>query len=156
VTDPNPIISDGYFTWMAMLFDTETEALERLIGYAIGTLARGWLLMSPRFPIAPANLDLRGSSRWEDGQLPDGRTIGAVLSERTDLAAAECKLATFFDKCLDRRPAKVRPLAVTTARSFVPATPVGIPQFKLFAPIEWMILAEVPRGAVLRRQDVRA
>lgn len=146
------IISAGYFTWLKFLLDQSPAQLENRIGYSPGTLAAGWLLLSPRAPLAPNNIDLRGSSRWPDGKLPDGRQIGSVISSRSDLAEAQNKLASFFDQGMDRRPAKVRPNLCPQA--YPAATPTGIPQFKLVRAVEWVVLAKVDPGGVLQRSAI--
>ncbi|MBS0530022.1 MAG: hypothetical protein JSS22_11620 [Proteobacteria bacterium] len=147
------IRSDGYFTWLKFLLDKSASELENKVGYSPDALAAGWKLLSPRFPIAPHNIDLRGSSRWSEGILPDGRNIGSVLSARLSLSDAQKKLATFFDQGLDRRPAKIRPNSKPAA--YPAAKPVGIPQFKLAAEIDWVVLADVAPGKILRRADIR-
>src|SRR5580692_10566637 len=97
----------GYFTWLAMLYDRSTTNLETAIGYSAGSLRNGWKLFTPRVPIQANNIDLRGSTRYSDGKMPDGRQIADVLAGRTDVVAARNKVASFFDRGLDRRPVKV-------------------------------------------------
>jgi hypothetical protein len=141
--------SAGYFTWLAMLYNTPSHELETAIGYSGGSLRNGWKLFTPRFPIAAANIDLRGSTRYSDGKMPDGRQIEDVLAARTDVAAARKKVASFFDRGLDRRPVKivVKPAPI----SYPPAPNVGRPQFKLMTEVEWVFVLDVPAGSVLTR-----
>lgn len=141
--------SAGYFTWLAMLYDTSSHELETVIGYSAGSLQKGWKLFTPRFPLAAANIDLRGSTRYADGKMPDGRKIEEVLAARTDVAAARNKVANFFDRGLDRRPVKivVRPPPI----SYPPAPTIGRPQFKLTTEVEWVFVLDVPAGTVLTR-----
>lgn len=143
-----PVISSaGYFTWLAMLLDKRAPALELAIGFHAGSLANGWKLFTPRVPLAASNVDLRGSTRYADGVMPDGRRIGAVLAGRTDVPAARAKVASFFDRGVDRRPVKV--VTDRAPLSYPPAPGVGLPQFKLFTPIEWVFVLEVPPGQAL-------
>jgi hypothetical protein len=147
---PEFISSAGYFTWLQFLPDRSSSEVEGRLGYRPGALSDGWLLLSPRHPLEAGNIDLRGSTRIEDGRLPDGRLIRDVLGARTDLAAAQRKLAAFFDRGLERRPAKVWPILERERIGYEPAR-TGIPQFRLFRPVEWAILARVPAGGVLSR-----
>ena len=135
------------------LFDKPATELENKLGYAPGTLAAGWSLLSPSMPIAPSNIDLRGSTRWPEGKMPNGKEINSIIASRLDVPAAQKKLATFFDRGLDRRPAKVLPKLDPIA--YPPARPIGIPQFKLRNPVNWVVLADVKPGDVLRRGDVK-
>jgi hypothetical protein len=141
--------SDGYFTWLAMLYNTTSQELETVIGYSGGSLRNGWKLFTPRFPLEAANIDLRGSTRYSDGKMPDGRQIEEVLAARTDVTAARRKVASFFDRGLDRRPVKI----VVTPKpiSYPPAPGIGRPQFKLIAAVEWVFVLAVPAGSVLSR-----
>jgi len=141
--------SAGYFTWLAMLYNTTTQELETVIGYSAGSLRNGWKLYSPRFPLAAVNIDLRGSTRYSDGKMPDGHQIEDVLAARTDVAAARRKVASFFDRGLDRRPVKI--VVKPDPISYPPAPGVGRPQFKLMTRVEWMFVLEVPAGSVLTR-----
>ncbi len=144
--------SSGYFTWLAHLYDKSPSALESKLGYAPGALRLGWRLALPRVPLPGASIDLRGSTRWCDGIMPDGRQIGAVIAERTDVARARLLLARFFDGGLDRRPAKVLPIA--RSDGYKDADGTGIPQFKLLHPVEWEVLLELGPAGILRRAAV--
>jgi len=143
------ISSAGYFTWLAMLYDKSPPTLETAIGFSPGSLRNGWDLFSPRAPLRASNLDLRGSTRYSDGIMPDGRQIADVLAGRTDVAAARGKVANFFDRGLDRRPVKV--VSRTMPTSYPPAPGVGLPQFKLLSAVEWVFVLEVPPGLMLTR-----
>jgi hypothetical protein len=147
--DRKVIVTDGYFTWMQFLFDTPSWRLEQLLGFSPESLKAGWLLASPQFPLAPADIDLRGSTRWSDGVMKDGRAIGALIAERSSLSGAQRKLASFFDRGPDRRPAKVFPHNRPTA--YPAADGGGIPQFRLNRPLRWQVLLEVPPGQQLDR-----
>lgn len=149
----NTVDSAGYFTWLQFLLDKSEEDLERLIGYAKGSLSEGWKLLSPKSPLQPNNIDLRGSTRWSDGKLPDGRPIGSIIGARTDLTQAQKKIVSFFDQGLERRPAKV--LSNKTPKDYPPATPHGIPQFKLFNPVPWVAIATVAPGRRLKKSDIQ-
>jgi hypothetical protein len=142
--------SAGYFTWLAMLYDKPSPDLERAIGYSAGSLGNGWQLFTPRFPIDAANIDLRGNTRYADGVMPDGRLVGEVLARRTDVPAARVKVATFFDRGLDRRPVKV--VVSPSPASYPPAIGFGLPQFKLLVAIEWVFVLDVPAGSMLTRE----
>jgi hypothetical protein len=148
------IKSDGYFTWLVHLYDKLPTTLESQLGYAPGVLRLGWRLVSPRVPLSGADIDLRGSTRWCDGFLPDGRQIGSVIAERSDPDRARDQLARFFDRGLDRRPAKVLPNA-PRPHGYVSAKGGGIPQFKLLHPVEWVVLADIGPAEVLRRTAVQ-
>lgn len=153
MTGQTYITSAGFFTWLAHLYDKSPAALESQLGYAPGALRLGWRLVSPRAPLSAASIDLRGSTRWCDGVLPDGRQIGAVIAERADPDRARAQLARFFDRGLDRRPAKVVPNA--RPDGYVPANGTGIPQFKLLHPVDWSVLVEVGPADMLRRAAVQ-
>ena len=77
------IKSAGYFTWLDRLYDKTSPELEKAIGFSAGSLRNGWQLYTPRAPIAASNIDLRGSTRYSDGKMPDGRQIAEVLANRT-------------------------------------------------------------------------
>jgi hypothetical protein len=141
--------SAGYFTWLAMLYDTSSHELETAIGFSAGSLRNGWKLFTPRFPLAAANIDLRGSTRYSDGKMPDGRQIEEVLAARMDVTVARKKVANFFDRGLDRRPVKI--VVEPPPTSYPPAPGVGRPQFKLMTEVEWVFVLDVPAGSVLTR-----
>lgn len=143
------IRSAGYFTWLAMLYNKGGTELEKAIGFSAGSLRNGWKLYTPRRPIAAPNIDLRGSTRYSDGKMPDGRQIGDVLAARTDVAAARNKVASFFDRGLDRRPVKL--IVSPPPTCYPPAPNVGLPQFKLFTQVEWVFILYVPSGLPLTR-----
>ena len=148
------VSSSGYFTWMSNLFEKSGPDLERQIGFSPGSLREGWRLLSPVVPIAASNIDFRGSSRLPDGRMPDGRLIGDVIAARSDVSASRQKVAAFLDRGFDRRPAKVQP---NSAPTFYPPAPnVGIPQFKLFTAVDWVVLLEIRPGAVLTRAAAEA
>jgi len=150
----NTFESAGYFTWMRFLLEQPSARLETLLGYSIDTLADGWALACPLLPLLPSDIDLRGSTRWSDGLLPDGRPISAAIAQRSPLEDAQRKLAAFVDRGLERRPAKVLPRR-TPAR-YPAAVGGGIPQFKLHRPIAWRVLVQVEPGTLLRREQVAA
>jgi hypothetical protein len=141
--------SAGYFTWLAMLYNATSQELETAIGYSAGSLRNGWKLFTPRFPLEAANIDLRGSTRYSGGKMPDGRQIEDVLAARTDVTVARKKVASFFDRGLDRRPVKIvlHPAPI----SYPPAPGVGRPQFKLMTEVEWVFVLDVSAGSVLTR-----
>ena len=141
--------SAGYFTWLAMLYNRGSPELEKAIGFSAGSLRNGWKLYTPRLPIAATNIDLRGSTRYSDGKMPDGRQIADVLANRTDVAAARNKVASFLDRGLDRRPVKI--MVNPPPTSYPPAPDVGLPQFKLFTAIEWVFVLDVSSGLALTR-----
>jgi hypothetical protein len=132
-----------------MLYDKNAPMLERAIGYAAGSLKDGWKLYTPRNPLAASNIDLRGSTRYCDGVMPDERQIAEVLAGRTDVVVARQKVASFFDRGLDRRPVKV--ISNTKPAGYEPAPGPGLPQFKLFNPIDWVFALDVPPGSSLKR-----
>jgi hypothetical protein len=117
------------------------------MGFSVGSLHSGWRLFTPSLPLLGTNLDLRGSTRYSDGKMPDGRRIGDVLATRTDVVNARAKVARFFARGLDRRPVKVLPNFRPT--SYPPAPEVGLPQFKLFSPVDWIFVLEVPPSGAL-------
>jgi hypothetical protein len=135
-----------------MLYNKSSQELETRIGYSTGSLRNGWKLFTPRFPLVAANIDLRGSTRYSDGKMSDGRYIAEVLAARTDVAAARVKVASFFDRGLDRRPVKV--FVNPAPNSYPPAPGVGLPQFKLFSEVEWVFVLDVAAGTVLTRTAV--
>ena len=143
------IRSAGYFTWLATLYHKSPPALETAIGFSAGSLRNGWDLFTPRLPLLPSNIDLRGSTRYSDGVMPDGRRIADVLAGRTDIAAAREKVASFFDRGLDRRPVKLLPRTQPTA--YPPVSGIGLPQFKLLHAVEWVFVLEVGAGSLLTR-----
>lgn len=143
------IRSAGYFTWLAMLYNKSPPALETAIGFSAGSLRNGWELFTPRMPLVASNIDLHGSTRYSAGVMPDGRRIADVLAGRTDVAAAREKVASFFDRGLDRRPVKLLPRTQPTA--YPPAAGVGLPQFKLLHAVEWVFVLEVGAGSMLTR-----
>ena len=149
---PRPASEDdlfraGYFTMLKYLLYQSPAQLEIKLGYSSGTLGNGWVLLSPRMPLAPHNIDLRGSTRWPEGKLPDGREIGSILSTRLDLSDAQIKVVNYFDRGLDNRPVKV--LSNLKPSGYPAATPSGIPQFKLRDPVWWVVLANISPGSVL-------
>src|SRR5262249_20994144 len=77
----------------------------------------------------------------------DVKSVMCSLAEPT--LAARKKVATFFDRGLDRRPVKV--VVVPSPASYPPAKDVGVPQFKLFFAIEWVFVLDVSSGSVLTR-----
>jgi hypothetical protein len=143
------IRSSGYFTWMSNLFDKSTFTLEQQVGFSSGRLAQGWRLLSPRFPIAASNIAFRGSSRLPDGIMKDGRAIADLIAARADVVALQKKVAAFFDRGIDRRPAKVLP--VIREGTYPAAEDVTVPQFKLLSEIEWVVLLDIKPGSVLTR-----
>jgi hypothetical protein len=143
------IKSAGYFTWLDRLYDKTSPELEKAIGFSAGSLRNGWQLYTPRAPIAASNIDLRGSTRYSDGKMPDGRQIAEVLANRTDVAAARTKVASFFDRGLGHRPVKV--MVNPPPTSYPPAPEVGLPQFKLFTAIEWVFVLDVPANFAVTR-----
>lgn len=143
------IRSAGHFTWLAMLYNKSPPALEAAIGFSAGSLRNGWELFTPRVPLMASNIDLRGSTRYSDGVMPDGRRIADVLAERMDVVTAREKVASFFDRGLDRRPVKV--VSRTQPTAYPPAPGVGLPQFKLLNAVEWVFVLEVGTGAMLTR-----
>jgi len=147
------IQSAGYFTWLSNLYGKSSFQLEQQIGYSSGRLANGWRLLSPRFPIAANNIAFRGSSRLPNGIMPDGRAIADVIASRSDVAASQQKVAAFFDRGLDRRPAKVLP--INRNGTYPAATGVTVPQFELISEIQWVVLLEIGPGSILTRQDVQ-
>jgi hypothetical protein len=70
------------------------------------------------------------------------------------VVAARNKVASFFDRGLDRRPVKV--VVVPPPTSYPPAPGVGLPQFKLLAEIDWVFVIDVPSGASLTRASAAA
>jgi hypothetical protein len=146
-------LSAGYFTWLGHILDKPPAILERDVGFAPGSLAGGWKLLSPRFPIEASNIVLEGSTRWSGGMMSSGARITDVIAGRTDAAKAQEKVARFFDRGLDRRPAKILSNTHPTA---YPNAPVGVPQFTLRRPVEWVILAQIPPGGVATRNYVAA
>lgn len=148
--------SAGYFTYLKWIVNKTPAQLETALGYTRGSLASGWELWAPSAPIVASNLDLRGSTRFEDGIVPSGsmkgRPIGDVLGQRMDLSAARGTMAAFFDRGIDQRPVKVRSKGPA---GYEPA-PHGsaIPQFKLFEEIEWVVVATVPAGGILGWSDI--
>ena len=139
--------SAGYFTWLAMLYNRPSQDLETAIGFSAGSLRSGWKLFTPRFPIPAASIDLRGSTRYSDGKMPDGRHIAEVLAGRTNVPMARNKVAIFFDRGLDHRPVKI--VVDPPPTSYPPAPNVGLPQFKLLAKVEWVFVLDVAAGSTL-------
>jgi hypothetical protein len=135
----------GYFTWLGMIYGKPAARLAADLGFAAGSLDAGWLLLMPRWPIAPANLDLRGTTRWPDGVLPNGNKIADMISQRTDIEDAKRRVVAFFDRRPEHRTAKVHPL--TRPGDYPPASPVGVPQFKLLFPVEWVVVKTIDRAA---------
>jgi hypothetical protein len=148
------IRSSGYFTWMSNLFDKSTFLLEEQVGYSPGRLANGWRLLSPRFPIAANNIAFRGSSRLPNGIMKDDRAIADLIAARSDVVASQKKVAAFFDRGIDRRPAKVLP--VIRHGTYPAAEKITVPQFELISEIEWVVLLDVNSGSVLTRPAVQA
>ena len=146
------IISAGYFTWLKFLLDKPSSELERLIGYSPGSLAAGWKLLSPELPLSPQNIDLRGSTRWPDGVMRDRKPIGSAIASRSDVPQLQNKIVSFFDRGLERHPAKV--FSNSKPQGYPAASPVGIPQFKLVLPISWVVIATMNPGEILRKADI--
>jgi len=84
-----------------------------------------------------------------DGIMKDGRAIADLIAARADVAALQEKVAAFFDRGIDRRPAKVLP--VIRDGTYPAAENITVPQFKLIAPIEWVVLLDIKPGSVLTR-----
>jgi hypothetical protein len=147
-------LSGGYFTWLAMLCDKPAPQLEDQLGYATGALASGWSLLLPRRPLQAANLDLRGTTRWPDGKLPNGHLIGDLIAARSDIAAASQKVEAFFQRGAGQRPAKVLP--VDKPAGYPPASSVGLPQFKLHSAVEWVAVLQIGPGQLLSRAAAEA
>ena len=147
------MLSSGYFTWLRFLYDVPAPELARRLGFApLDVLAGGWVLWSPTHPIPADLIVFRGSTRWSDGILPDGRQVGDLIATQSDARMLASRVAGFFDRGLDHRPAKVGPRLKPT--SYPSAVGGGIPQFKLRQSIEWTALLDVPPGAVLTRAMV--
>jgi hypothetical protein len=154
MTVPQIIPSDGYFTWMSNLYGKSCGQLEQQVGFSLGSLAKGWKLLSPRVPIAAANIDFRGSSRLPDGIMPDGRSIASVIAARSNVAESQKKVAAYFDQGVDRRPAKVYP---NIKPAYYPsALARTVPQFKLILSIDWVVLLEILPGNVLTQAAAKA
>jgi hypothetical protein len=132
-----------------MLYEKNGAALETAVGFSPGSLKNGWKLFTPRLPLEATDIDLQASTRYSNGLMPDGRRIAEVLAARTDVAAARVKVASFFDRGLDRRPVKVMPNSKPTAYPSAPG--VGLPQFKLLRRVEWVFVLEVAPGSALTR-----
>jgi len=139
---------------MSNLYDKSTYLLEQQVGYSSGRLAQGWSLLSPRFPIAAGNIGFRGSSRLPDGRFEDGRAIADLIAARSDVAASQKKVAAFFDRGIDRRPAKVLP--VIRDGTYPAAKAITVPQFELISEIEWVVLLDISPGSVLTRSAVQS
>lgn len=139
--------SAGYFTWLGMIYGKSASMLAADLGFAPGSLDAGWILLMPRRPIDAASLDLRGTTRWPDGVLPNGKQIADLIAGRSDVEEAKRRVVAFFDRRPEHRPAKVQPLASPNA--YPPASPVGVPQFKLLFPVEWVVVKTIDRGGVL-------
>jgi hypothetical protein len=151
----------GYFTWVAYLLEVPPVRLEERLGYKRGALAAGWQLLTPCSAI-PANLiDLRGSTRWEDGARKDNQPfasgdthINQVIARRTGYSEGRMKVAAFFDKKWENTPAKVLPL--THSHPGYEAAVAGIPQFRLWAQIDWIVHVTVMPGMALGRETARS
>jgi hypothetical protein len=155
------VTKGGYFTWIAFLLDMPPVRLEERLGYKRGALSAGWQLLTPFAPI-PANLiDLRGSTRWEDGALKDKQpfasgdpNINRVIARRGGYVEGREKVAAFFDKKWENTPAKVLPL--THSHPGYEAAGEGIPQFRLWAHIDWVVHVTVMPGMALDREKARS
>lgn len=150
---PHMVESAGHFTLLDFLLSKPTRTLEKQLGYGVGVLASGWALLSPRHPIALSNINLHGSTRWVHGMVGTG-SISFILEQRIDIMAARAKVAQFMDRDLRRRPAKVLPLRDRKTITYVPAAPIGVPQFKLFTKVQWMVLLHVDQGRLLDLSQV--
>lgn len=139
----------GYFTWIGFLVDMPPERLEGRLGYSPGALASGWDLLVPVRPIPADLIDLRGTTRWSDGVMPDGRSANVMLAQRGAYAVARARVEAFLGRRWQNTPAKVKPLC--SPDGYPPATE-GIPQFRLWQSIEWSACLRVPPGGVLSRE----
>ncbi len=144
---------NGYFTWIAFVVDVPPDRLESRLGYARGALASGWDLLVPVRAIPADLIDLRGTTRWSDGVMPDGRSASEMLAQRGAYAPARAKVEAFFGRRWQNTPAKVAPL--DTPDGYPPATE-GIPQFRLLQKIEWSVRWRVPAGGMLSRDQAAA
>jgi hypothetical protein len=149
-----PFHSGGYFTWLEHVLEAPGDVLEREVGFARGSLAGGWKLLTPHAPLAPWNIVLKGSTRWSDGKLKDGRDIDCVIAGRSDAAESRLKVARFFDRGLDRRPVKILPN--TRPDAYPAAEGAAVPQFKLRESVAWVLVLDVHPGGVARRREVAA
>jgi hypothetical protein len=142
----------GYFTWLKMVCDKPAAQLAADLGFAPGSLDDGWCLLMPRWPISASQLELRGTTRWPIGMLPNGDKIADLIEQRSDAHEAKRRVASFFDKHPDHRPVKVLP--PNRPDHYPPAEPVGIPQFELLQAIDWVVVKSIPQGGVLRQGSV--
>ena len=150
----------GYFTMLKYIVDRTPGTLEQTVGYAPGSLAAGWKLLLPRFPILAGDIILRGSSRWSGGnkrwagdEVVEVRSITDILESRQDTQASRHKVAAFFDRGRPNRPAKILP--TNEVPDYPPAKEgYAIPQFELSRKIDWVVAAEVPPGKILTGEDI--
>ena len=140
--------SGGYFTLLQYLLNEHAMVLEQRIGYKPGALSLGWRLLTPCFPLKSTDIDIHGSTRFMNGLRNDNRQIREIILQRVELAETQRRLARFFDRGLERRPAKVMPRQERSLIGYVPAEQ-GIPQFKLTRSIEWFVVADVAPSRVL-------
>lgn len=142
----------GYFTWLKMVCGKPAAQLAADLGFAPGSLDNGWCLLMPRWPISASQLELRGTTRWPNGMLPNGDKIADLIEQRSNAQEAKRRVASFFDKHPDHRPVKVLP--PSSPAHYPPADPVGIPQFELLQVIDWVVVKNIPKGGVLRQGSV--